>query len=387
LGNAKTVLRAGLGTFYDRIPATVTLNAIRYNGVTQQSYLILSPSFFPNFPSVNELLASAQPQELQPVYGEIRAPRLYQASIGIERQWNAAARTSVTWTGNRGVHLLNSRNVNAPLDGVYPYGDRSVRLLTESAGLSRQNQLMAQTNVNAKGVTLFSSYTLSYGEDNNEGMPADPYDLRAEWGPSSYGAIRHRLIAGGSITAPRGFTVSPFFVANSGMPYNITTGLDPNATGFPAARPALLAGIGAAACQNGNLMYAAGFGCFDLLPAPGMAVIARNGASGPSAVNLGLRVARTWAFGGEGQRGVSQPEAHGAPAALFDAPTGKRYNLTLSAFTLNALNRPNYAPPEGDLSSPYFGQPRSLGGLIVMSHGGAASTYNRKIDLQIRFTF
>jgi hypothetical protein len=38
-------------------------------------------------------------------------------------------------------------------------------------------------------------------------------------------------------------------------------------------------------------------------------------------------------------------------------------------------------------SSPYFGRYRSLGGLIVMSHGGASSTYNRKIDLQLRFTF
>jgi len=50
-------------------------------------------------------------------------------------------------------------------------------------------------------------------------------------------------------------------------------------------------------------------------------------------------------------------------------------------------NHPNFAPPDGDLSSPYFGQYRSLGGLMVMAHGGAPSTYNRKVDLQVRFTF
>jgi outer membrane receptor for ferrienterochelin and colicin len=33
----KTVLRAGFGTFYDRIPDTVMLNALRYNGATQLS--------------------------------------------------------------------------------------------------------------------------------------------------------------------------------------------------------------------------------------------------------------------------------------------------------------------------------------------------------------
>jgi hypothetical protein len=67
--------------------------------------------------------------------------------------------------------------------------------------------------------------------------------------------------------------------------------------------------------------------------------------------------------------------------------TGRKYNLTLSAATLNALNRANYAPPNGNLSSPYFGQYRTLGGLMVMSHGGGQSAYNRKIDLQLRFTF
>ena len=54
---------------------------------------------------------------------------------------------------------------------------------------------------------------------------------------------------------------------------------------------------------------------------------------------------------------------------------------------MNALNHVNFAPPNGDLSSPYFGQYRALGGMIVMNHGGGASTYNRKIDLQLRFTF
>jgi hypothetical protein len=390
---AKTVLRGGFGTFYGRIPATVTLNSIRYDGVTQLSYLILDPSFFPRIPSPADLQASAQPQQLQPVYSGIQAPRLYQASIGIERQWSAAVRTAMTWIGSRGVHLLNSRNINAPIDGEYPFGDASIRLLTESAGLSNQNQLMVQTNVNMKGATLFGSYTLSYGADDNEGAPANPYDLRAEWGPSSYGAIRHRLASGGSIAAPWGFSVSPFLIVNSGVPYNITTGLDPGDTGFAAARPALLAGVAAGACKGANSIYAAAFGCFDLAPSAGMAMIGRNFASGPAAVNIGLRIAHTWAFGGERESGISQAAEHGAPmrngppAGMFDSPTGKRYNVTISAFTLNALNHANFAPPEGNLSSPYFGQPLGLGGLIVMSHGGAASTYNRKIDLQVRFTF
>lgn len=40
--------------------------------------------------------------------------------------------------------------------------------------------------------------------------------------------------------------------------------------------------------------------------------------------------------------------------------TGRKYNLTLSVNARNALNHPNYAAPDGDLSSPYFGESRSL---------------------------
>jgi hypothetical protein len=153
--------------------------------------------------------------------------------------------------------------------------------------------------------------------------------------------------------------LSPFFVANSGAPYNITTGLDPDHTGAATARPGLVAGP------------CAGAGCFDLHPAPGTA-IAHNYGRGPGAVNLGLRISRTWGF-------VREASGHGATA------TGR--GVTVSASTLNALNHANFAPPNGDLSSPYFGQYRSLGGMVVMSHGGGASAYNRKIDLQVRVNF
>jgi hypothetical protein len=162
-------------------------------------------------------------------------------------------------------------------------------------------------------------------------------------------------------------------------------------TGYPAERPALLA----AGCVGPGLRFAPGYGCFDLNPSSAARAIPRNYGRGPAAVNLALRVSRTWAFGGEGRSGPSETgSSHGngaigggPPAGMFAANTGRRYNLTLRASSLNALNRANFAPPGGDLSSPYFGQYRALGGLIVMAHGGGAGSYNRKIDLQLRFTF
>ena len=64
----------------------------------------------------------------------------------------------------------------------------------------------------------------------------------------------------------------------------------------------------------------------------------------------------------------------------------KKYSLTLSVQASNVLNHANYATPVGNLSSPFFGESTSLAsGFATMSP--SASTYNRKITLQMRFTF
>ena len=52
---------------------------------------------------------------------------------------------------------------------------------------------------------------------------------------------------------------------------------------------------------------------------------------------------------------------------------------------MNVLNHPNFASPNGDLSSPFFGQSLSLQG--GFGPEGGASTYDRKISLQLRLTF
>lgn len=366
------VVRAGAGVFYNRIPLSDTLNRLRYNGTTQQSYLILNPAFFPLAPSVDTLASARQPQELQPVAAGLLSARLYQASASVERQLRRNSQATLTYIESRGVHLPTARNINTPIGGVYPFADASLRLLTESSGVSRQRQLMMNTNVEYRGLLFFGMYTLSYGRDDNEGLPADPYNLRSEWGPSSYADVRHRGVAGATVPLPGKWTISPFFVANSGTPYNITTGLDPLVAGFPTARPALVDGV------------------FVLDPAPGEPVIGHNYGRGPADVNLALRVARTWQFGPEPSGGApnAASSGHNGPMAdMFPNRATRRYQLTLSAFTLNALNRANYGPPEGNLSSPFFGQSRSLGGLAVLAHGGAPSAYNRKIDLSLQLTF
>ena len=415
---AKTILRAGAGVFYDRISESVMLQALRYNGVTQQSYVILNPSFFPTVPSLSSLASGRQPQQLQINDSSLRAPRTYQANVGIERQINAAARLSFNYIGSRGVHLQRSRDINAPIGGLYLLGDSQIRMLTESTGFSRGHQFTVTPNINYKKLFLFGFYALSYGRSDAEGQPADPYNLRTEWGPSTYSDVRHRFVVGTSVPLLLKFSVSPFIILQSGTPYNITTGLDTNQDGIYSERPQLLSTVSAANCSGANLVYAARFGCFNLNPAAGTPTIERNYGRGPGSATIMLRLSRTWAFGGKrevdpnangmppggpgggggppagggggmrggggpGGPGGGGPPPGGAPPGMGFS-SGRRYTVTFGANAMNALNHPNYATPSGDLSSPYFGVSRSLSGFGPM---GGSSTYNRKIDFQVRFGF
>src|SRR5262249_6412582 len=151
-----------------------------------------------------------------------------------------------------------------------------------------------------------------------DGQPADPDNLRTEGGPSTFAGVRQRFLIGASLPLPVKFSISPLFFVSTGTPYNITTGIDSNGDGFTTERPALAAADSPARCRGGDRVYEAGFGCFNLRPAPEIATIKRNYAVGPDTVNLSLRLARTWSFGSRGESGV----ANGGPIGLGGARGG-----------------------------------------------------------------
>ena len=408
---AKTVLRVGFGTFYDRISASTKLQTLRYNGITQQSYIILNPDFYPNIPSLASLQSGLQPQQLQFLAHDVIAPRNYQANVGIERQVNKYFRISANYILSRGVHLLRSRDINAPIDGIYPFGDHEARFFTESTGFSRTSQLVINPSISYKNISLYGNYSLSYGKDDNEGQPADPFNLRAEWGPSSYGDIRHRGVFGVSLPLLFKVSINPFITASSGSPYNIITGRNLYGDGVISARPALVS-VSAANCSGTDLLYEPSFGCFNLNPAPGTPTINRNFGRGPASVNVNLRISRTWAIGSKEKSagsasdarppgGMGGPRGGGFPGMGGGFPRGGggrgggpmggggsagsgKYNITLSIQATNALNHPNFGPPNGDLASSYFGEHLSLGGFGA---GGVSNIFDRRVSFQLRFAF
>jgi hypothetical protein len=359
------------------------------------------------------------PQQVQELYAGIVAPRSYQGSLSVDRTINRYARISAQYLTNRGVQLTRTLNINTPVDGVYPYGDSTLRELSESNGFSRTNQFIMSPTVNYKKSFLFGFYAYSHGKDDNEGSPANPYNLKAEWGPSTFADVRHRAVIGTNIPLPWKISISPFFIVSSGTPYNITTGIDTLNEGVAAERSSLATNVSAGNCTGANSKYEAGCGCFNLNPAPGTQ-IERNYGRGPANETLMMRLARTWSFvsresdtsnqtqgggpGGPGGPGGGGPPpgggggpppggggggGGGGPMMMGGGAAGKKYSLTASVQVSNALNHTNLGTPVGNLSSPYFGESISLASGFGPPGGGSGGspTYNRKLTLRLRFTF
>lgn len=416
--NAKTVLRAGFGIFYNRFEYEQVLQAARLNGVSQQQYLITNPDFFPTPPPVSQLTALAGAATTPAVYSiapNLRAPYNIESAVGLERQISKNITASVTYLNSHGVHMLMTRNINTPLPGTYdpanpavgrPFGNVSACDVAaavpdcaagftgnifqfESDGLYNQNELITNFRVNESIATLFGFYELNYADSNTNGVsssPANPYDIAADYGPALFD-VRNRAFIGGAFNFPYGFRLMPFIHIQSGDPYNITLGRDLLGTGVFNQRPA----FGPAGATGPNILDTS-LGAFNIDPAIGEARIPAFYGTGPSQFDINMRISKTFGFGegkggggggfwhghhgGLGGRGLSG----GGGRSIWNTPENSKYQLTFSVSFHNIFNIVNLGTPVGNLGSPLFGRSNS----IADRWSQAA---NRRVDLQMRFSF
>jgi hypothetical protein len=249
----------------------------------------------------------------------------YFSSAGIDRQINKVLKLSVDVVNERQVHQLRQRAVNARLPGtnLFPYGDSTVRIQTESSGLVNWRALRIIPKLNFKKFSQSGFYSFAFLRNDFEILAADPYNLHAEWGPG-WSDSRHYVNVGSTVPLPFNMTANMLFIYWSASAYNITTGLpDPSDDGAAVQRPALL-DLPANACTGPTQKYTAQFGCFDLQPAQGTPTIRRNYARGPGNANMTIRLSKTWSFEKKGIQGTG---------------TAARNNLTFSIYAIRA-NRP-----------------------------------------------
>jgi hypothetical protein len=208
-----------------------------------------------------------------------------------------------------------------------------------------------------------------------------------------------------------GVRLSPFIIARSGAPFNITTGTDDNHDTEFTDRPAF-----ATPGEPGAVQTRWGWFIDPALVPQGVpvVVIPRNYGQSPGYLGINLRLSKVFGFG-EARSAPGMPASGGGPGGpgggpggprgggpmgmggrgggmrgvFGDALTDHRFNLTFSISARNLFNSTNPGPVVGNLSSAFFGQSlvmaNPFGGGVMA--GTASAADNRRVELGLRFNF
>lgn len=425
-GKTKTVIRGGFGIFFDRFSESLVLQANHFSEGSEQQFISADPNILGLFPAVPTLAALANPAasrtSLQ-LASQLQLPYMMQSAINIERQLSFKFVFTATLLSARALHLLRSRNINAPLPGTFlsaqsetiirPLGNARGDIFEyESSGRFNQNQLILSLRnpVNSK-MSIIVTYLLSKARSDTDGpdaFPVNSYDLTGEYGRPDLD-IRHRFSMTGVFSLRHGFSLNPFILAASGRPFNITTGRDANGDTLFTERPAFATDLN----QPGVVLTR--FGAFNPDPRPGERLVPRNYGTSPSFITVSLRASKTWGFGGERRAAAaSQPPTSGKQSAdkkkpgatqasgtigsgsvlpdsnrstFFGKAPDNPYKLTFSIVARNIFNRTNQGRSIGNLNSLLFGQSNFLAPPYGFGDNSESNAANRRIEAQIRFSF
>ncbi len=193
-----------------------------------------------------------------------------------------------------------------------------------------------------------SAPTLVAGEND---LAQNPFDLRAEHGPSLFDAT-HRLVLSGMYGLPpwrngprplreviNGWQINTIVSLSSGTPFtaydsaNVSLqGSAPEITGFFSSRPDLVADPNAGPHTPNEWVSRSAF-------------LALN------------PVTQAGQFGNEGRNAIRGPGIETIDASVFKYfAVSETKRLQLRAEFFNALNHPNFGLPQNDIESPAFAQ-------------------------------
>jgi hypothetical protein len=392
-GDGKTTIRAAYGIFYDGYtngvggPLQAAVSALPWT----EAYQLAGPGFSLANPYGNQAPPFASQQFVQPatiltVQAGMLPPYSQNWNFTIERVLAKNYLLDIRYVGNKGTHLPRFIEANPSIygpgataenteqrreyadcnaAGVCDYG--SVGLIADDSS-STYNALQAtfsrQFTSNLGFLTSYwysksldyisslnvagSAPTLVAGEND---LAQNPFDLRAEHGPSLFDATQ-RFMFSGSYRLPKwrsATRAAAFFVngwqfntitsLSTGTPFTVydsanvsLQGSAPEITGFYSSRP-------------------------DLISNPNNGPHTPNDWVSRSAFQQLNPVTQAGQFGNEGRNVVRGPGIEDVDLSLlkdFNVSESKRVQFRAECF--NTLNHANFGLPVNDLESPAFGQ-------------------------------
>jgi hypothetical protein len=355
-GSQTSAIRGGYGIFYDWYESSLYDQTLRVDGVSVRD-IRLSCS------AVNGFCADVDPLSVQSLasgriqaHSDLQMPRVHQASISYDRQLTPAITLQTSYQTLRGENQMRSRNINAPVNGLRPnpaFGDITQ---FESTGRSQSDRLTVGTRFRMpfkqgqQPIMFNVNYTFGQVKnhaDSATSMPSDSLNPDVDWGPSRQD-IRHRVQLQAQVPLLFGVRGSFNLNVSSGVPYNLTTGVDNNDDGVFNDRP------------EG---------------------VSRNSLRGEPTWGLNLNLSRRFAFGGlgtpvtraaaQGGGGFGGPGFGGRGQG---GPSNARYSMEMFVQAQNILNHVTHTGYTGNLSSPFFGTATSVGA-------------PRDINVGLRFNF
>jgi len=275
-----TVLRGGYGTYYGRTPTILTGTAFTQNGIQVQTYTLSS-----NFPAYPSILAAPPALNRTPdIYVFARdyvQPVTHQWSLNLERQLGSDYVVTIGYLGVRGEHLTRTRDINlypeVPLQGTLADGTPVTFLRHPGTAANANTPLRIDPNFGrisvfdsgadsiyhagfiqlskrlSRNFQVLTSYTLAHaiddrpdftsvvvGTDDSKNAQDTTYP-NLERGRAN-ADIRHRFVFSGIWDIDyasrlqnqamrallRGYQLSTIANVQSGRPYTITAGGDPN---------------------------------------------------------------------------------------------------------------------------------------------------------------
>ncbi|HSU60680.1 MAG TPA: carboxypeptidase regulatory-like domain-containing protein [Bryobacteraceae bacterium] len=394
IGNGRTTIRAGYGIFYDGYtngtggPLQAAVSALPWT----EAYQLPGPGL--NFadpyngqipPFANQTFV--RPATILTVQSGMLPPYSQNWDFSIEHVIGGSYLLDVRYVGNKGTHLPRFIEANPAIYGPgatqqnadqrRQYADCSTGLGScafGSVGLIAGNNSstyhalqVAFSRQFTKSLGFLASYwwsksldyvsslnlagsapTLVAGEND---LAQNPFDLRAEHGPSLFDA-NQRFVFSATYVLPKWGNANRFarFIVNgwqfntiasvsSGTPFTVydsanvsLQGSAPEITGFYSSRPDLIANPNAGPHTPNQWVSRSAF--LQLNPAT-----------------------QAGQFGTEGRNAVRGPGIENIDASLFKnfaVTETKRLQFRAEAF--NVLNHPNFGLPENDIQSPAFGQ-------------------------------